>query len=103
MLFRSPEGEVVRVKIGFSWQAFFIGSLRALIRRTWVMAGLAVLIFVTFASKGNASASSRTVALLLGLVCLYIGYMVFCGLYGNRWLVSSLLRRGFRKVGEEKG
>ena len=24
MLFRSPEGEIVKVKVGFSWQAFFL-------------------------------------------------------------------------------
>jgi len=103
MLFRSPEGEVVRVKIGFSWQAFFIGSLKAGVRRTWVIAGVACVAFLLYAWQGKATASSRTMALLLALGCLYVGYMTFCGLYGNRWLVSSLLRRGFRKVGEEKG
>jgi hypothetical protein len=45
--------------------------------------------------------SSRTVALLLALLGLYVLYMVFCGAYANRWLIASLLRRGFRKIGEE--
>ena len=103
MLFRSPEGDVVRVKIGFSWQAFFVGSLKALVRRTWLIAGLSCVAFLLFAWQGNPTASSRTIALLLALACLYVGYMTFCGVYGNRWLVSSLLRRGFRKVGEDKG
>jgi hypothetical protein len=104
MLFKSPDGEVVKVKVGFSWQAFFVGSLRALLKRTWVLIGLGAVVYFMLAWAGPASlaASSSNVALLLALLALYLGYMMFCGLYGNRWLVSSLLRRGFRKVGEEK-
>ena len=33
-LYKSPNGDIVRVKMGFSWRAFFIGSLEAVIRRT---------------------------------------------------------------------
>ena len=42
-LFKSPEGDIVRVKMGFSWQAFFIGSLSAIVRRTWLLAAVAGL------------------------------------------------------------
>jgi hypothetical protein len=102
MLFRSPDGEVVKVKIGFSWQAFFVGSLKALLRRTWLIAGVLLALYVMYAWMGSAfSASSSTVALLLLLLGLYFLYMLLCGVYGNRWLVASLLRRGFRKIGEE--
>ncbi|HEX7439032.1 MAG TPA: hypothetical protein VF319_02965 [Caldimonas sp.] len=103
MLFKSPTGEVVRVKIGFSWQAFFIGSLRAVVRRTWLVFGVLAIAYFMFAWMGSAFlASSSTIALLLLLLAVYFGYMVFCGVYGNRWLVSSLLRRGFRQVPEDK-
>jgi hypothetical protein len=103
LLFKSPDGEVVKVKVGFSWQAFFVGSLKALIRRTWLLVGLAALVYFAVAWMGTSiTASSRSVALLVVLLLGYLGYMVFCGLYGNRWLVSSLLRRGFRQVGEDR-
>jgi len=103
LLFKSPEGDVVKVKVGFSWDAFFVGSLKAVVRRTWLLAGLALAVFLAWSWMGPAvTASSRSVALLLALCCAYLGYMLFCGLYGNRWLVSSLLRRGFRQVGEDK-
>ena len=103
ILFKSPTGEVVRVKAGFSWQAFFIGSLRAVIRRTWLVFGVLGIGYVMVAWSGNSfTASSRNVALLLALLGVYFCYMVFCGIYGNRWLVASLLRRGFRQVAEEK-
>lgn len=104
MLFKSPTGEVVRVKIGFSWQAFFIGSLRAVVRRTWLVLGVLAIVYFMFAWMGNAfMARSSTIALLLFLLAVYFGYMVFCGVYGNRWLVTSLLRRGFRQVPGDKG
>ena len=102
MLFRSPEGEIVKVKVGFSWQAFFVGSLKAMMRRTWLLATLVLLGYLMYSYMGDAfTESSRTVALLLVLLGLYFLYMVFCGVYANRWLIASLLRRGFRKIGEE--
>jgi hypothetical protein len=102
MLFRSPEGEVVKVKVGFSWQAFFVGSFKAVVRRTWLLGALLVLGYLFYSYMGNSFAeSSRTFALLFALLALYFLYMLFCGMYGNRWLVASLLRRGFRQVMEE--
>ena len=103
MLFKSPTGEVVRVKMGFSWQAFFVGSLHAVLKRTWLVFGVLAIAYFGFAWMGTAiTASSSMIALLLVLVAIYLGYMLFCGIYGNRWLVASLLRRGFRQIGEDK-
>ena len=68
-LYKSPKGEIVRVKMGFSWQAFFVGSLKAIVRRTWLLAGIGLLIYLMTAFYGGApSASSRTAALLLVLL-----------------------------------
>jgi hypothetical protein len=103
LLFRSPSGEVVRVKIGFSWQAFFIGSLRAVIKRLWLIFGVVAIGYVFFAWIGSSlAASSRNTAVALAVLGLYFAYMLFCGIYGNRWLVTSLLRRGFRQTSEDK-
>ncbi|MGH8796198.1 MAG: hypothetical protein ACREXI_04010 [Caldimonas sp.] len=103
MLFKSPNGELVRVKTGFSWQAFFVGSLRAAVRRTWLVIGVLAAGYFMIAWMGRSFAtSSRIVALLLALLGVYFCYMVFCGVYGNRWLVASLLRRGFRQTTEDK-
>jgi hypothetical protein len=96
--FKSPDGHVVRVKVGFSWQAFFVGSWRAMARRTWPLV-LTALGYLAFLRTGPPFHQSPRLLALTALVLLfYFAYMVFCGLFGNRWLVSSLLRRGFRQV-----
>jgi hypothetical protein len=102
-LYKSPKGEIVRVKMGFSWQAFFIGSLKAIVRRTWLLAGIGLLIYLMSAFYGGAPTStSRTAALLLVLLVFYGIFMLFCGVNGSRWLDDSLRRRGFTMVGEER-
>ena len=102
-LYKAPNGDIVRVKMGFSWQAFFAGSLKAIIRRTWLLAVVGGLFYVGSAFYGGApTASSRTAALLLVVLGFFAVYMLFCGVNGNRWLGDSLRRRGFTLVGEER-
>ena len=102
-LYKSPQGEIVRVKMGFSWQAFFVGSLKAIVRRTWLLAAIGVLIYLIHAYYGGApTTTSRIAALLLLLLGFFAVYMLFCGINGNRWLGDSLRRRGFTLVGEER-
>ena len=103
-LFKSPEGKVVRVKLGFSWQAFFVGSLKAIVRRIWLLAVIGVAFYVASAFyNGAPQATSRTEAFALVLLGFYAIYMLFCGVNGNRWLSESLRRRGFTMIGEERG
>ena len=102
-LYKAPNGDIVRVKMGFSWQAFFFGSLKAIVRRTWLLALVGLVFYVMSALYGDApTATSRTAALLLVLLGFYAVYMLFCGVNGNRWLGDSLRRRGFTLVGEER-
>ncbi len=102
-LYKAPNGDIVRVKMGFSWQAFFVGSLKAIVRRTWLLAVVGGLFYVGSAFYAGApTATSRTAALLLVVLGFYAVYMLFCGVNGNRWLGDSLRRRGFTLVGEER-
>ena len=101
-LFKSPEGELVRVTDGFSWQAFFVGSFRTFARRSWPVLCLLPVAYFVFARKDTTlTSSSRLSALLLAAFGAYLCYMVLCGIYGNRWLVNSLLRRGFKQIGSD--
>jgi hypothetical protein len=102
-VYKSPNGDIVRVKIGFSWRAFFVGSLSAIVRRTWLLLVVACLFFLSETySSGAPTPTSRTAALALVLLALYGVYMLFCGVHGNRWLSDSLRRRGFTLIGEER-
>jgi len=102
-LFKSPDGELVRVADGFSWQAFFVGSFRTFVKRSWPVLCLLPVAYITLAPKNTSvTSSSRLLALLVTGFAAYVGYMVLCGIYGNRWLVNSLLRRGFKQIGEDK-
>jgi len=102
-LYKSPHGDIVRVKLGFSWQAFFVGSLKAIVRRTWFLFAVALMFYVVVAfHSGAPTTTSRTAALILVVLAFFGVYMLFCGVNGNRWLSDSLRRRGFTLVGEER-
>ena len=102
-LYKSPNGDIVRVKMGFSWQAFFVGSLSAIVRRTWLLAAVGFIYYMgeTF-YNGAPTPTSRTFAVALAGLGFYAVYMLFCGVNGNRWLSDSLRRRGFTLIGEER-
>ena len=102
-LYKSPNGDIVRVKMGFSWQAFFVGSLTAVVRRTWLLAVVGALYYAgeTF-YNGPPTPTSRTLGVALAALAFYAVYMLFCGVNGNRWLSDSLRRRGFTLIGEER-
>ena len=103
-LYKSPTGEVVRVKQGFSWRAFFFGSFLSSVRRLWMVASVGGLWYVSSNYfNGVPTPTSRTVGVMLALLGFYAIYMLFCGLFGNRWLSDRLRRRGFTMIGEERG
>ena len=90
-----PKHGIVLVKQGFSWPAFFFGSLWALARRIYpvffVMLVIdALLWFIT----GYAAAQHALGLALLGLLGTLV-YAVVRGKYGNRWLRSCLVARGY--------
>jgi hypothetical protein len=91
-----PKKGLTQVKQGFSWPAFFFGSLWAAVRRMWfpsfvVMALLDVALwFLT----GYAEAQRAGGLVLLGLVAT-LAYAYLRGRYGNRLLEASLLSRGY--------
>lgn len=102
-VYQSPNGEIVKVKMGFSWRAFFVGSLTVMLRRVWLLAGIALFFFLSQAYfHGSPTPTSRTAALALALMAIYAVYMLFCGFNGTRWLTESLRRRGFTLISDEK-
>lgn len=96
-----PRRGYVRVKQGFSWPAFLFGSLWAAAKRMWFPTFIAmafmdcVLWFVT----GYAEAQRAQELALLG-TALSLVYAYLRGRYGNRFLATSLLSRGYVDRGE---
>lgn len=87
---------IAYVKDGFSWPAFFFGSLWAMAKRMWLphvpllLVADAGLWFLT----GVAEARDNGGLVLLGLVATLL-YAFARGRHGNRWLAASLRRRGY--------
>ncbi len=101
MLFRSPEGDVVQVRNGFSWGAFLVGSSATALKRLWPLIVAGVIAFLAAAYVDRAPLpSSRGAGTAAVAGVFYFAYMVFCGIHGNRWLMQSLRRRGYIVVGE---
>jgi hypothetical protein len=93
--FHSRHG-LIKVKQGFSWPAFWFGSLWAAAMQMWLPAFLLLLVvdiwlwFIT----GYAQAQGAAGLALLGLIATVV-YAYVRGRYGNRWLASSLVKRGY--------
>ncbi len=85
-----PDRNLVLVKEGFCWPAFFFGALWALWKRLWLAA---LLIFTAEAVVGLLAAGTAlglVAALGLGLIIGYIGDDL------RRW---TLGRRGYEETG----
>jgi hypothetical protein len=92
-----PQYGIALVKQGFCWPAFIFGSLWALARRVYplffVMLALEVALwFVT----GYAAAQGLLGLAFLGLFGT-LGYAIVRGKYGNRWVQSFLVARGYNQ------
>ena len=87
-LFAAPD--LVLVKDGFCWPAFFFGVLWALWQRMWITAVVLLAAGATVSGFGEAlNLHSATHAALV------VGTMAFIGFSANDWRRTSLARRGF--------
>lgn len=92
----STDGRVVRLKVGFSWPAMFFGFLWAMFHRAWRLALMLALAFYTLIIFDELFIrGSRNLLLLVSMLAAYVVFMVICGKYGNTWLASELLRKGY--------
>lgn len=94
-----PRHGYVEVKQGFSWPAFFIGSLWASVKRLWIptFALMVLLDSLLWFISGYAEAQRADgLALLGGLAGL--AYAIARGWWGNRLWERALLARGYQCV-----
>ena len=98
VVFERGAAEVVGVRVGFSWPAFFFGSLWAIVKHAWGLFAFLLLVDAALWFGSGYAAQSRSAFLLLLFLAANLAYAIVRGVYGNRWLVGSLRSRGFVQV-----
>ena len=94
-----PRHGIAVVKQGFSWPAFFFGSLWALARRVYpLFFAMLLLDSVLWFVTGYAEAHGSFGWALLGLFGT-LAYASVRGRHGNRWVESFLVSRGYMPRG----
>jgi Protein of unknown function (DUF2628) len=91
-----PQRGIVRVKVGFSWPAFWLGTFWAAAKRMWYPVFLLLVpvdLLVWFVS-GYAQ-GQKSPGLALAAPALLLLYMLVRGHFGNRWVTSHLVRNGY--------
>jgi hypothetical protein len=100
ILMRHPAGKYVFVKTGFCWPAFFLGTYWVIVKRAWILIlpfiGIEIALWMW---SGYAEQGGNASLMLMGAVVAF-AFAGIRGWYGNRWLLSSLGRRGFKRVEE---
>ena len=102
-LYRTATGRVMFARTGFSWPAFLFGPMWAIAKRDWsLFFMLAIPFSILIIVDEILVKPSKNILALLAMMAAYLGYMVVCGVYGNRWRVASLIRHGYKKADDTK-
>jgi hypothetical protein len=97
ILLRHPTRGFVAVGQGFSWSAFLFGSIWGIVKRAWLVFFCLMLAEIVLWFLSGVATAARDGLGLLGLTALDVAFIVFRGKYANRWLLASLLRRGYER------
>lgn len=102
-IYEHPEHGRKAVKVGFSWPGFFFNYIWALSKRLWLVFAIYILLvlWVEF-YRGTPGAHSNLV-LSVGTMATGLFILSAYGIYGNRWVARSLIRRGYSLVSKITG
>lgn len=90
-----PSGKVAQVKVGFSWPAFFLGPLWAIVKRLWLHFLILIMVAQALNFFMDHALSQDNLPSALLSIAMSLSYPFACGFYGNRWLLKTLLKRGY--------
>jgi Protein of unknown function (DUF2628) len=82
--------ETIEVKAGFSWPAFLLGFVWALMKRMWLVALLMLAADLAIGLIGFAGVTADVISLVLSIV-----FAIYCGMRGNQWYRRDLERKGY--------
>jgi hypothetical protein len=88
------------VKSGFSWPAFFLGPIWAIVKRLWWIAAAMMVIDAALWFASGYAAARRDGAIALLYLVLVVIYAVLRGRWGNGWRRARLMRRGYRPMSD---
>lgn len=83
-------GEMVEVSTGFSWAAFLLGFIWALMKRMWLVALLMLAADLVIGLIGFAGVTADVISLVLS-----IAFAIYCGINANQWYRRDLERKGY--------
>lgn len=83
-------GGTVAVNTGFSWPAFLLGFVWALMKKLWVVALLMLVADLLIGLLGFAGRTADVISLILS-----IGFAIYCGTNANEWHRRALERKGY--------
>ncbi|MEW6347344.1 MAG: DUF2628 domain-containing protein [Paraburkholderia sp.] len=83
-------GETVEVSTGFSWAAFLLGFIWALMKRMWLVALLMLAVNLAIGLIGFAGATADVISLALSIL-----FAIYCGMKANQWYRRDLERKGY--------
>lgn len=107
IVFSNKSGDYKSVKKGWSWPAFFFGSIWALFSGLWAAALLLLPIELIFSVVGNSlddsfqrfdSYDETSQFIIIMIVCIPLAIRLVLGAVGNLWRASKLRRLGFWRV-----
>ena len=82
--------ETVAVNTGFSWAAFLLGFVWALMKRLWLLALLMLATNLLIGLIGFAGPTADVISLILS-----VAFAAYCGMNANKWHRSALERKGY--------
>ena len=82
--------ETVEVSTGFSWSAFLLGFVWALMKRMWLVALVLLAVDLAIGLIGFAGVTADVISLVLSIV-----FAIYCGMNANQWYRRDLERKGY--------
>ena len=89
-VYKHPAGELVAIKKGWSWPAFFLGCFWALYKKMW---GIGFGVLIAAILLYGAVGTSPNGDLILNVLNFVIA--IIFGVQGNGWVELTLKQRGF--------
>lgn len=93
-VFKNPLGNIVAVKVGFSWLSMFFSWIYFFINKMWIEGWVVLLVCISLGAAAgylNASGVAEITAIVVS---------VACGFYGNAGRCIKLAERGYEVVAE---